>query len=261
MFFISTFCFLIFNLWKLHRSCVEHKVLRVILESLAYVLSFFLLLNVWPTGTNRMPYVVVRGWFKPNIHNRIHARQSYDWLFVYFHFLSNYQLLKMYLFNLSIYYLQNIIQNHRWGKYYIKAIKSAHSRENYSPSTTLYRIILFWEHSMHKRRVSQISAYFWTSLLHVRPFVDDFCLTTKNFITVLLQTCWWQYFLIELQHLNFFSLEKHPFLSQAMIRLYRFSLLRMTAHWLSVVKRFRQRWSYLLYFLNLFYSVAHQVHF
>ena len=60
MFFISAFCFLIFNLWKLHRSCVEHKVLRVILEILAYVLSFFLLLNVWPTGTNRMPYSVVR---------------------------------------------------------------------------------------------------------------------------------------------------------------------------------------------------------
>jgi hypothetical protein len=60
MFFVSAFCLLIFNLWKLHRQCVEHKVLRIILESLGYVLSFFLLLNVWPTGTNPMPYVVIK---------------------------------------------------------------------------------------------------------------------------------------------------------------------------------------------------------
>lgn len=60
MFFVSIFCFLIFNLWKLHRSCVDHKVLQVILESLGYILSFFMLLNVWTTDTNPMPYSVVK---------------------------------------------------------------------------------------------------------------------------------------------------------------------------------------------------------
>ena len=78
MFFVSTFCFLIFNMWKLHRQCVEHKVLRVILESLAYVLSFFLLLNVWPTGTNPMPYVVIKGWKK----NKMISLRAYFFLHI-----------------------------------------------------------------------------------------------------------------------------------------------------------------------------------
>jgi hypothetical protein len=56
IFFICVFCLLMFNLWKIHRQCVEHPVLRIILESLAYILSFFLLLNVWPTSPNPMPY-------------------------------------------------------------------------------------------------------------------------------------------------------------------------------------------------------------
>ncbi len=62
IFFVSLFFFLVFNLLKLHRQCVENKALRVILESAAYIASFFLLLNVWPSGTNPMPYNVYKAW-------------------------------------------------------------------------------------------------------------------------------------------------------------------------------------------------------
>lgn len=61
MFFISAFLFLVFNLWKIHIQCVEHKVLRVILESLAYVVSFLMFLNVWAiTTTSGLPYKIVK---------------------------------------------------------------------------------------------------------------------------------------------------------------------------------------------------------
>lgn len=52
---------ILFNVFELHRKCIEHKCVRVILENLWIAMLFFELLNIWATSTAWQPYIIVAG--------------------------------------------------------------------------------------------------------------------------------------------------------------------------------------------------------
>ena len=56
LYFFVLLPLVLFNLIKLHRRCIDHKVFIVLLENLWVVLSFFWLLNVWATTRYIQPY-------------------------------------------------------------------------------------------------------------------------------------------------------------------------------------------------------------
>jgi hypothetical protein len=49
IFFISATCCYIFNVFKMHRACVEMKIGRLFLEILWVGLAALLLVNIWTT--------------------------------------------------------------------------------------------------------------------------------------------------------------------------------------------------------------------
>jgi len=51
------FC-LLFNVFKIHRACIEHKVSRVMIELLWPVLAILQLLNLWTTAPSSMLYLL-----------------------------------------------------------------------------------------------------------------------------------------------------------------------------------------------------------
>jgi hypothetical protein len=51
------FC-LLFNLFKVHRACIEHKISRLFLESLWAVFAILLLVNIFITPSSTMPYLL-----------------------------------------------------------------------------------------------------------------------------------------------------------------------------------------------------------
>jgi hypothetical protein len=57
-FFFMVIVILLFNVFKVHRSCMSHKCARVVLENTWLVLNFFMLLNVWAAATVKQPYIV-----------------------------------------------------------------------------------------------------------------------------------------------------------------------------------------------------------
>jgi hypothetical protein len=52
---------LLFNVFQVHRKCMDHTCLRVILENLWIGMIFFELLNVWAASATWQPYIVVAG--------------------------------------------------------------------------------------------------------------------------------------------------------------------------------------------------------
>jgi hypothetical protein len=52
---------IVFNVFGLHRKCIEHKCVRVILENVWLGMLFFELLNVWAATTAWQPYIIVEG--------------------------------------------------------------------------------------------------------------------------------------------------------------------------------------------------------
>lgn len=58
-FFFLMIVIVFFNVLKVHRSCIEHKCARVVLENAWLFLNFFMLLNIWTTNTVSQPYIVV----------------------------------------------------------------------------------------------------------------------------------------------------------------------------------------------------------
>jgi len=249
MFFASAFCFLIFNLWKLHRQCVEHKVLRVILESLGYVLSFFLLLNVWPTGTNTMPYSVVKAWPWYKTKTKL---LDYSFTFWFFYISSECIL------HIDI---SNLLNEFAKKKKININEKSPDSWECNSSFPAFYGVVLLWKDSMHKWRVPEICTDFCASFLHIRSLVNDLSLSTKNFVTVFFHTGWWQDVFIQLHNLNVLTLKEHLLLSKAMIWPNRFCLIWPVMNGFCAVENFRYGITFFFEFLGLFYSISHKIHF
>jgi hypothetical protein len=60
LFFFVQVAFAIFNDLKIHRNCVENKVIKIIAESIGYVLTFFAWVNLWGATMNPMPFNVVK---------------------------------------------------------------------------------------------------------------------------------------------------------------------------------------------------------
>jgi hypothetical protein len=56
VYFVSAFFCLMFNVFKLHRACVEYRVSRLFLESIWIVLTLLLLINIWTTDSSTMLY-------------------------------------------------------------------------------------------------------------------------------------------------------------------------------------------------------------
>lgn len=52
---------ILFNVFQIHRKCIEHKCVRVIVENVWIVMLFFVLLNVWAASASWQPYVLVAG--------------------------------------------------------------------------------------------------------------------------------------------------------------------------------------------------------
>lgn len=62
LFFFLQVVFGLFNDLKIHTRCTENRILRIILEHLGYVLTFFCWINVWASMTSTMPFSIIRGW-------------------------------------------------------------------------------------------------------------------------------------------------------------------------------------------------------
>ena len=56
LYFFTIIPLFLFNLMKLHRKCIDHKVFVMILENIWLVMAFFWLVNVWATGRWIQPY-------------------------------------------------------------------------------------------------------------------------------------------------------------------------------------------------------------
>lgn len=62
LFFFLQVTFGIFNDLKIHVACgVENKIVKVILQNLGYVLSFFAWVNLWGADTSPMPFYMMKG--------------------------------------------------------------------------------------------------------------------------------------------------------------------------------------------------------
>lgn len=63
-FLFITVVILLFNICEIHKKCIQHKVLRVVLEKAYLIMTLFMLLNVWTSTNARMPYEITnRSWF------------------------------------------------------------------------------------------------------------------------------------------------------------------------------------------------------
>lgn len=56
IYFVAWMFCLIFNVFKVHRACVEYKISRLFLESIWILLALLLLLNLWVTDASTMLY-------------------------------------------------------------------------------------------------------------------------------------------------------------------------------------------------------------
>jgi hypothetical protein len=56
-FLAAVFC-LVFNVFKVHRACVEFRASRLFLESIWICLTLLLLVNIWVTDPSSMPYLI-----------------------------------------------------------------------------------------------------------------------------------------------------------------------------------------------------------
>jgi len=50
---------ILFNVLEVHRKCVEHKCVRVVLENLWLGLVFFMFVNQWGADPVSQPYAIV----------------------------------------------------------------------------------------------------------------------------------------------------------------------------------------------------------
>jgi hypothetical protein len=58
-FFLVVACFILINGLKIHENFIQNAVVRIILDNLAYILTFFFYINMWATTSAEMPYVIV----------------------------------------------------------------------------------------------------------------------------------------------------------------------------------------------------------
>lgn len=58
MFFLSIVCCFLFNVFKVHRACIELKYGRQFFEILWILLSTLMLLNLWTTSPSSMLYLL-----------------------------------------------------------------------------------------------------------------------------------------------------------------------------------------------------------
>lgn len=56
IFITAAVCCCLFNVFKVHRACVESKAGRLFLETLWIVLSGLLIVNIWTTSVSPMLY-------------------------------------------------------------------------------------------------------------------------------------------------------------------------------------------------------------
>lgn len=49
----------LFNCFKVHRACIEHKLTRMILEIIWGIMAVLLFVNLWTTKPSTMPYLLV----------------------------------------------------------------------------------------------------------------------------------------------------------------------------------------------------------
>lgn len=52
---------ILFNVFEVHRRCIEHRCMRVIVENIWIMMLFFEMLNVWAASASWQPYVIVAG--------------------------------------------------------------------------------------------------------------------------------------------------------------------------------------------------------